>query len=459
MAGKSFPLTPRNVPKVKTKNRCIRTAIPVPESLPILKDLRKYEPLSMTGQPLVVWDKAKGCHVYDKWGNMWLDWSSGVLVANAGHGRKEIVDAIIKQARKPMLHNYCFPSEIRAQLAKKLVEISPAKHKKAFLLTTGAESTECALKLMRTHGQAVGGKKKIGIVSFNRAFHGRSLGSQMIGGSPALKDWIVNLDKDMWQVPFPDGYWVEDRSFDLFLASLKKQKVTPSRIAGVIVETYQGGNASFAPKKYMKQLAAWCRKHKIVLTLDEVQAGFGRTGKLFGYENYGILPDLVCCGKGISSSMPISAVIGTKKLMDQYPPGSMTSTHTGNPLCAAASLASIDILLKEKLHDRAAKLGKVLLKKLKAIQKKYPSRVGDVQGLGLVYALHIVKPARKKIADPDFATDIVKRCVEKGLLFFSPVGDCCVKISPPLIISREQILEGCRVLDEAIGEAIAESRS
>ena len=194
----------------------------------------------MTGQPLVVWDRAEGCQVHDKWGNTWLDWSSGVLVTNAGHGRKEIVNAIVKQARKPLLHNYCFPSELRAKLAKRLIEISPAKLQKAFILTTGAETTECAIKLMRTHGLSVGGKKKIGIISFERAFHGRTLGSQQIGGSPALKEWIVNLDPCIWQVPFPDGFWTTDTSFDFFLAALKKQNITPDRVAGVILEDLPG---------------------------------------------------------------------------------------------------------------------------------------------------------------------------------------------------------------------------
>ena len=455
MAGKTYNMRPRKVPRVKTNYRRIVTRIPVPESLPILRALRRYEPLSMTGQPLVVWDRAEGCQVYDKWGNKWLDWSSGVLVANAGHGRKEIINAICKQARRRMLHNYCFPSETRARLAQKLVEITPRKLQKVFILTTGSETTECAIKLMRTHGLQVGGERKIGIVSFERAFHGRTLGAQQIGGSPELKKWIVNLDRAMWQVPFPDGYWNEDTSFDGFLASLKKQRVKPSMVAGVIVETYQGGSASFAHKGYMQELARWCRRHNVILTCDEIQAGFGRTGKLWGFEHYGIVPDLVCFGKGISSSLPLSAILGRKDLMDQYPPGSMTSTHTGSPLCAAAALANIELITKEKLWKNAERVGRVLEKGLLAIQKKFPDRVGAVQGKGLVYALHMVKPGKRKRADYDFAFEVVRRCVEKGLLFFSPVGACSIKISPPLVITREQVKEGCQVIEEAIAETLA----
>ena len=454
MAGKSYSLTPTAVPKVNTKYRRIVTKIPVPQSLRILEDLRKYEPLSMTGQPLVVWDRAEGCQVYDKWGNMWLDWSSGVLVTSAGHGRREIIDAVCKQAKHGLLHNYCFPSEIRARLAKRLVQLTPRKLSKAFILTTGSEATECALKLARTHGLKVGGKRKIGIISFESAFHGRTMGAQMIGGSPPLKEWIVNLDPSMWQVPFPDGYWVEDTSFDFFLKSLRKMKVKPGMVAGVITETYQGGGASFAPRKYIQELARWCRDNDIVLIMDEVQAAFGRTGKLFGFEHYGIVPDLMCCGKGISSSLPLSATIGRRDLMDQYPPGSMTSTHTGSPVCCAAALANLDIIMKEKLWQNAARVGKIMCRELKKIQKKYPDVIGSVQGKGLVAALHMTKPGKKE-ADYDLAFEVVRRCVEKGLLFFSPVGASSVKIAPPLIVNEDQVLDGCAVIDEAIGEALA----
>ncbi|HUU44023.1 MAG TPA: aspartate aminotransferase family protein, partial [Planctomycetota bacterium] len=420
--GKPYPMVPKKVKHVRTRNRVICTKIPVPESLPILKRLRRYEPVSMTGQPLVVWDRARGCNVYDKWGNKWLDWSSCVLVANAGHGRREIANAVIRQARHGMLANYCFPSEVRSLLVEKLVKVAPKGLDKCFVLTTGSEATECALKLARTYGQSVGGKKKIGIVGFEKAFHGRTLGAQMMGGIPSLKSWIVNEDPDIVQVPFPDGYWNEDTSFEGFLRALKKRKMTPARIAGVITETYQGGGADFAPKAFMQKLRRWCTKHKIVLIDDEVQAGFGRTGKFWGCEHYGIIPDLICCGKGITSSLPLSALLGKKKFMDQYGPAEMTSTHTGSPIPAVTALASVDIIVKEKLAENAARMGKVLMQGLNRLAKKYSDVVGCVHGKGLVAGVHIVKKTNRKEKDPDLAWKVVKACVEKGLLMFAPVG-------------------------------------
>jgi len=453
--GRSFDLTPVEVPKVNTKYRRIATRIPVPESLPILERLRKYEPVSMSGQPPVLWDRAEGVNVYDRWGNKWLDWSSGVLVTNAGHSHPKIVDAIVRQAQHRLLHNYCFPSELRSRLAEKLVEISDPAFDKVFLLTTGAEATENAIKLARTYGVSVGGDKKIKIISFARSFHGRTLGAQLAGGIPALKKWIVNLDPTFVQVDFPDGFRCLDTSFEYFLKQLAGENVTPDEVAGVITEAYQGGGASFAPPEFMRKLREWADANRIVLISDEVQACFGRTGKLFAYEHYGIVPDLVCLGKGITSSLPLSAVLGKAKIMNLYGPGEMTSTHTGNPICCAAALANIDVILTDKLTDNAARMGNHLHKGLAALKDKYSDVIGAHHGKGLVAGLHMVKPGSKD-PDGDLAFTIVTQCMQRGLLMFSPVGTggATVKIAPPLVVNEEAIKEALGVLDEAISAGI-----
>src|SRR3990172_4007362 len=252
--AKDYDLTPQRVALVETPFRRIVTDFPVPESLPILERLQRYEPIAMRGQPPVVWNRAEGFQVYDAWGNQWIDWSSGVLITNAGHGRKEIADAIRAQADGRLLTNYCFPSEIRARLVEKLAGILPEPLKKVFLLTTGSETVECAVKLCRTHGVKVGGRNKHVIVSYEKAFHGRTLGSQQAGGIPSLKEWIINFDPGFVQVPFPDCYRTSDTSFEFFERSLQEQGVEPANVAGVILETYQGGSASFAPPRYMQAL-------------------------------------------------------------------------------------------------------------------------------------------------------------------------------------------------------------
>jgi len=448
-------MSPKTVTQIETKYRRIVTEFPVPESLPLLERLRRYEPRAMQGQPPVVWDRAEGFQVWDPWGNCWIDWSSGVLITNAGHGRTEIIEAIKKQADSKLIANYCFPSEIRTQLVERLATIMPEPLKKVFLLTTGSEAVECAIKLCRTHGVKVGGRSKNVIVSFDKSFHGRTLGSQQAGGIPALKEWIVNLDKGFVQVPFPDGYRTPDTSFDFFQKALRDAGVEAPHVAGVILETYQGGSAAFAPVEYMKALRAWCNAHKILLVCDEVQAGFGRTGKLWGFEHYDIVPDLTTLGKGISSSMPLAAVIGRADVMDLHPPGSMTSTHTGNPICCAATLASIDIILNEKLSENSAAMGEILHSELLAIQSKV-RQFGRVDGKGLVAGVACVRPGTKE-PDAPLAARIVDNCIRKGVLLFAPVGlgGGTVKICPPLVINEEAMRESLAVFREAVGEAVA----
>ena len=451
--AREFDLTPRPVARVETKYRRIVTDIPAPESLPALERLYRYEPLAMRGQPPVIWDRAEGFQVYDAWGNCWIDWSSGVLIANAGHGRKEIAEAIREQAGHPLLTNYCFPSEIRGRLVERLAGLLPEPLKKIFLLTTGSETVECAIKLCRTHGLKAGGRNKNVIVSYEKSFHGRTLGSQQAGGIPSLKEWIINLDPGFVQAPFPDGFRTPDTSFDYFQKCLSELGVHPANVAGVILETYQGGSASFAPPAYMQSLRRWCDGHKALLVCDEVQAGFGRTGTMWGFEHYGIVPDLATFGKGLSSSLPIAAVAGRADIMDLHPAGSMTSTHTGNPVCCAAALASIDLVVREDLPGNARRVGAVLRDGLVNLSAK-DSRIGCVDGKGLVAGVACVKPGGME-PDGDLAFEIIRGSMERGLLMFSPVGfgGGTVKICPPLVINEEAMRESLAVFAEVLASA------
>jgi 4-aminobutyrate aminotransferase/(S)-3-amino-2-methylpropionate transaminase len=451
--AREFPLIPNPVPQVQTQLRSILTALPAPESIPVLKSLLATEPIAMTGQPPTLWDHAEGFQVYDRWGNCWIDWSSGVLVANAGHSHPKIVSAIVEQAQAKLLTNYAFPTELRARLTKRLSDLMPEPMKKIFLLTVGSETVECAIKLCRAHGAQKGGRAKNVIVSYEKAFHGRTMGSQQAGGIPALKEWIINLDPGFVQVPFPDGFRTTDTSFAAFERALADQGVTPDRVAGVILETYQGGSAAFAPVEYMRQMRAWCTDNGALLVCDEVQAGFGRTGTRWGFEHYGIVPDLTTWGKGVSSSLPLAFVAGPPAILDMFPPGSMSSTHTGNPVCCAAALANIDVILGENLPEKARVLGDQLHSRLRALQAKHPERIGDVSGKGLVAGVHCIKPGGIE-PDGDLAFDVVKRCWEKGVLMFNPVGfgGATVKICPPLVITAEAIAESCAVLETAFAE-------
>jgi adenosylmethionine-8-amino-7-oxononanoate aminotransferase len=248
-----YSLEPVEVPKVSTKYRTINTKLPVPESLTVFESLKKTEPISMMGQPPIVWHKAEGFQVEDKWGNKWLDWSSGVLITNAGHGRKEIADALRKIIDQGLLATYVFVHEKRAELTKMLQDISPdPDNYQVFFLSTGSEATENCIKLARTYAVTKHGRNKKYFVSFNNAFHGRTLGSQLAGGMAKLKTWIVDEGQTFVQVPFPDGYKTEDTSFDLFLNTLKEKGINPEDIAGVMTESFQGVGPDFLPVECSK---------------------------------------------------------------------------------------------------------------------------------------------------------------------------------------------------------------
>ncbi len=452
--AKEFPLEVFEVDPVETKYRKLSGQIPNQETIDKITQLRKYEAKSMRGQPPVVWDRAEGVNVYDAYGNKWLDFSSGVLITNSGHGRKEIINAINDQLNKPLLTTYCFPNQPRIDLVEKLVSLAPKGLDKVFLLSTGSESTECAQKLMRTYGRNINDNKNV-IVSFLDAFHGRTMGSQMMGGSAGGKAWIKNLDPELVQVPFPDGFVNENTSFEQFEKSLADLGVNPENVAGVISETYQGAGPNFMPKEYAQALRKWCDKHKALLCFDEVQAGFGRCGTMWGFEVYGVTPDLFCMGKGFSSSLPISGVVGRADIMDIYGPNEMTSTHSANPVCCSAALANLKILEEEKLVENSAKLGIILQDQLQNIQKDFSEVIGFAPAVGLVGGLLMIKPGTK---DPnyDLAWNVINNCFRKGLMMFAPVGvgGGCVKIAPPLCITEEALLEGCSIIRESIAQAV-----
>jgi 4-aminobutyrate aminotransferase / (S)-3-amino-2-methylpropionate transaminase / 5-aminovalerate transaminase len=453
--AKEFPLVSAEVEPVSTKFRKISGAIPNEQTIKDIEKLRQAEPVSMSGQAPVIWDRAEGIHVYDAYGNMWLDFSSGVLVTNAGHGCKKIANAIIEQASKPLLTSYCFPNEPRVKLVQKLVSLAPEGLNKVFLLSTGGESTECALKLMRTYGRKKGGDDKSVIVSFENSFHGRTMGAQQMGGMSGGKAWIKNLDPEIVHVPFPDGFCCEDVSFELFEKTLKTLGVKFENVAGVISETYQGVGPNFMPKQYAQDLRKWCDKYGALLCYDEVQSGFGRCGTMWGFELYEVVPDLFTIGKGASSSLPISGVVGKPEVMNLYGPNEMTSTHSGNPICCAAALASVEVMEAENLVENAAKLGPILKELLGDIKDEFSDVIGFAPAEGLVGGLLMVKKGTKE-PNYELAWDIINSSFRKGLLMFAPVGigGGCVKVAPPLCVSEGALREGCQVLREAVAEAV-----
>ncbi len=461
MSGFSFSRIPVHVPKIQTKYRKISTTLPVPESLPILDDLDKYESRSMHGQMPIIWDHAEDFQVGDKYGNTWIDFTSTIFVANAGHANPKIREALKRTIDQKLLHNYTYYTEIRRDYIKKLIEFTPPQFEKAFLLSSGTEATECALKLMRMHGKA-SGKRKSGVVSFEESMHGRTLGAQMMGGTPEAREWIGYEDPNIHRLPFPYPWKLKDESgkevpgealFSTHIEQLKQKGINPETdICGFILESYIGWGAVFFPVDYVKALVAFARKHNILVTFDEIQAGFGRTGTLFAYQHYSVEPDLICCGKGISSSLPLSAILGSRKIMDLPDIGSMSSTHSANPLCCAAGLANIEFIESHNLVDESRRKGKILMEGLETIRKKYPKRISEVLGKGLVAAILITDP-KNRLADSLTASLICEKAMHKGLILVH-TGRESIKMGPPLTIPDEALREGLQVLEESIHEIV-----
>lgn len=420
----------------------------------------------MHGQLPVVWDRAEDFQVWDKYGNCWIDFTSTIFVANAGHANPQVTNAIREMLDRKLLHSYTFATEIRAKFLKKLVEITPAQFEKAFLLSAGTEATECALKLMRLYGGA-SGKRKGGIISFEGSMHGRTMGAQMLGGTPALREWTGYHDPNIHLLPFPYPWSLqaEDRrpvsgqeKFRLDMEQLRRQGVDlKNDICGFMLETYQGWGAVFYPKDYVQALAGFAQENNILVTFDDIQAGFGRTGKLFGYQHYEVEPDLLCCGKGISSGVPLSAVLGRASIMDLPDTGSMSSTHSANPLACAAGLANIRAIESMNLVSESERKGKILFARLEEIRERYHEHIPFVLGKGLLAALILINPATGQ-PDGETASKVCERAMQKGLLLVH-TGRESIKLGPPLTIPDDALREGLEVLAESIGEIVTSRRS
>jgi 4-aminobutyrate aminotransferase-like enzyme len=284
----------------------------------------------------------------------------------------------------------------------------------------------------------------------------------MLGGIPAAREWIGYEDPNIFRLPFPYPWELKDGSgrrvssealFSAHLEQLKQKGINPKTdICGFILESYIGWGAAFFPVDYVKALVAFARNHNIIVTFDEIQAGFGRTGKLFAYQHYGVEPDLICCGKGISSSLPLSAVLGSQKIMDLPDIGSMSSTHSANPLCCAAGLANIEYIESHNLISESGRKGKILFDELEKIRKKFPDRITEILGKGLLAAL-LFKDPKNGVPDSLTASLICEKAMQKGLLLVH-TGRESIKIGPPLTIPDDALVEGLNVLDESIEEIV-----
>lgn len=458
MAGFSFNHVPKTVDLISTEYRQIKTKIPTPESVKKLERAYKLESRSMHGQMPVVWDRAENYQVYDAQGNCWIDFTSTIFVANAGHGNPRILDVVKKVIDKPLLHTYTYLSDERLDYLELLIDKTPKQFEKVFMLSAGTEATECALKLMREQGIKKG-KRKGGVVCIEGNWHGRTLGAQMMGWNPNQKTWIGYHDPNIFHIPFPypwDALAMDDpkQFFKDSIATLcNEHDLDPGKdFCGFMLETFQGWGAVFYPPDFVQALSEFAKEHNILVTFDEMQSGFGRTGELFGYMHYGVEPDLLCCGKGASSGFPLALVLGSAEVLDIPDIGSMSSTHSANPIVCAAGKANLECLFEDGLIENSKELGVIFHRELQKIKLHFPDHLSWIEGKGLLAALIFKDKYGKPLAP--LCDDVAELCMQRGLLVVH-TGRESIKLAPPLTISLAPMLEGLSVLEAAIADCVA----
>ena len=369
----------------------------------------------------VVLTHGKGAIVWDINGKEYVDCSSSYGVAALGHCHPKVVEAIKTQTEQLITCHGCYYNDKRAEFIHKLIKITPKGLNKAFLSNSGAESIECALKLAR---KATG---KTEIIALMGAYHGKTLGALSVTWEKKYREPFMPLISDIKHVS-PEG-------------STKVEEAITDKTAAVILEPIRGeGGIRIPPDGYLQEIREICTRRGVLLILDEVQTSFGRTGKLFACENWGIIPDIMCLAKPFAGGLPIGITIARDNLMSAFKVGEHTTTFSGSPLVCAAACAAIDALVKEKLADKAAINGLYFKTQLEGLAAKH-KLIKEVRGLGLMLGLELRFDVR----------GVIEKALNRGVLVID-AGRTVVRLLPPLVITKPQIDRVITVLDEALGE-------
>jgi 4-aminobutyrate aminotransferase/(S)-3-amino-2-methylpropionate transaminase len=436
------------------------TSVPGPKSKELLEGRKKYVADGVSMSVDIAVEEAKGALLKDVDGNVFLDFAAGIGVQNIGHCDDEVISAVKEQVDKyihPCFHVATYEPYIN--LAKKLTEITAGDYeKKVMLANSGAEALENAIKVAKAY------TKKTGILSANGSFHGRTNMTMSITSKyKPYKNGFGPFAPDTYKFDYPYAYRAplgispEDYADECIqrLKTMLKTMISPDMIACLIVEPLQGEGGFVVPTaKYMQELQKICNENNIVFVVDEVQAGFGRTGKIFAYEHYGIEPDIVTMSKSIAAGVPLSAVVGKKEIMDAACVGGIGGTYGGSPLACVAALKVIEKIEKEDLCSKSLKLGEYIIGRLNEMKGKYDV-IGDVRGLGSMIGLEFVKDRTTKEPAADLAKAIIKMCYQKGVILIGAgLLSNVIRFLPPLVMTQEQVKYGMDVLEEAIAECL-----
>src|SRR5438105_3798988 len=426
-----------------TKAIELKTAIPGPRSREILarKEQVVADPLSVY-MPVVI-ERGEGATLTDVDGNTFIDFSGGVGCLNVGHANPRVVEAVQEQAAKFFHTDFTIvPYEAYVTLAERLVATAPMPGPvKAAFFNAGTEAVENAVKFARAY------TRRSAVIAFEGGFHGRTLLSlSLTSKTHPYKAGLGPFAPDVYRVPFAQDYRGPDA--DEALAALERALVTQvaaENVAAIVIEPIQGeGGFVVAPRAFLEGVRRICSDNGIVLVVDEVQTGFGRTGKFWGIEHYGIEPDVMCIAKSIAAGLPLSGVLGRKEIMDAPGDSAIGGTYVGNPVAQVAALAVLDVFEEEGLVDRAAQLGETIRERMQAWQERWPA-IGDVRGLGAMLAIELVHDAATKDPAPELATKVVETAAERGLLLLkSGIYSNCIRVLVPFVIADAE-------LDEALG--------
>jgi len=443
------------------KRPSIKTALPGPKGKKVIEaDAQFVNPSYPRPSFKLVAERAQGVWVEDVDGNVFLDCNAGVAVCSTGHCHPEVVNAIQRQAEQ-LIHmcgtDYYY--SLMPALAQKLDEIVPVPSPtRTHFANSGTEAVETALKLAM---HATGREK---FIAFFNSFHGRTLGSLSLTSSKtAQRLGFKRQALDVVHVPYPNEFrnpfraedcgeggaaqgalnWIEERLF--------KTTTPPEEVAAIVVEAVQGeGGYVPAPKSFLQGLRRICNEHGILLVVDEVQSGMGRTGKMFASDHYDLEPDIVCIAKGIGSGLPIGATVARASLMD-WKPGAHASTFGGNPVCIAAALKTIE-LLENGLVKNSAEVGSYLKAELEKLMKKHDC-IGDVRGMGMMLGVEFVTDKTSNKPAPELRDRVEVACFERGLIILG-AGTNTIRWSPPLILTKQNVDVAIEIFDQAITAAV-----
>jgi 4-aminobutyrate aminotransferase len=398
-------------------------------------------------------DRGQGIYVWDTDGNQWMDFTSGIAVTNTGHCHPRVVAAIREQAGK-IIHaqQNIFAHEPMLKAAAALTETLPGRLNQVFWANSGAEAVEGAIKLAKvaTHRSAV--------IAFRGAFHGRTHAAMSVTSSRAkVRGHYEPLLSSMYFAPYPyflrSPYKGPAEDADLqYIAELEhlfETMVMPDDVAAMIVETIAGEGGYLVPTaRWFQRVREICDQHGILLIVDEIQAGMGRTGKMWGFEHFGIEPDIITVAKGIASGLPVSAIVSDRAIMDRWAPGAHGGTYGGNAVGTAAAYATLQVMKDERLPENAAAMGEILRAGLLRIQSKHPV-IGEVRGFGLMQAAEFVNPDGSP--NPAAVAHVIQRCQEDRLLLLNcGTWDQAIRIVPPLVVNKRQIEQFLEIFERAV---------